>query len=197
MQSAPRGSLLPELSRPFAMPLRLPQEHNPAVHTLAEACASAVVSGADADQVHSCFRNFFGWADWSDGPSGAQFLRVSGAPTEVGARRNVVFAPDKNLHEDLLAVDDVQRVTTYAGVNYGSLPTQPLTASPFPGPFLDYLSTVRVWPVTVTADGKPAAFVSWSGTVWTDPSAVGAMTADLDAFYSGMLQKLQAHFAKQ
>lgn len=175
------------------MPLRQPQEHNPAVHTLVEASASAVVTGADADAVHSCFRSFFAWSEWSGDDT--QFLRISGAPTEVGARRNVVFGPNKNLHEDLLAVDDVQWVTTYSGCNYGSLPTQPPNASPFPGPFIDYLSTVRVWPVTVTADGKPAAFVAWSGTVWTDASTADAMTADLNAFYAGMLQKLQAHFA--
>lgn len=169
-----------------------------------EASASAVIAHADADAVYCCFRDFFGWNGWAG--TDVQFLRVSGAPTEIGARRNVVFGPGKNLHEDLVALDDVNRVMSYCGVNYDKLPEQPLSASPFKDAFVDYVSTVRVSPITVLEEGKSAAFVEWSGRVWTNAPqaraggvyhvspAVG-LTAELTDFYAGNLKKIAARFA--
>jgi hypothetical protein len=189
------------------MPLLPPPEHNLEAHVLVEASASAVIAHADADAVYCCFRDFFGWGLWAG--SDVQFLRVSGAPTEIGARRNVVFGPGKNLHEDLVALDDVNRVMSYCGVNYDKLPEQPLSASPFENDFVDYVSTVRVSPVTVLEEGKSAAFVEWCGRVWTNAPranpphrkceykgspAVG-LTAELTDFYAGNLKKIAAHFA--
>ncbi len=128
----------------------------------------------------------------------AQFILLSGGrATEVGARRSVVFAPDKWLHEDLLSLDDVSRSITYCGVNYAEGSAErPLSASPFPGSFVDYKSTVQIWPVTVREPGAPpAAFMRWSGHVWTEPSAAQAMAGFLTGFYDGNIRKLQAKFS--
>ena len=125
--------------------------------------------------------------------------------SEVGAVRNVVFAPGaKWLRERLVALDDDARRVTYIGLNYGVTHSgeepYPLSASPFPGAFVDYTSTVRVWPVTVplaAGDDTPAAFMEWTGEVWTDAAAVEPMRAFLTEFYGGNIVTLNAFFAEQ
>ncbi len=177
--------------------------HDPAVHACVRARGSGVVSHATADALYRCFRDFGGWQAWKrDVP----FELVGGARgTEVGAVRSVVFARgEKWLLERLVALDDVARSVTYKGLNYGSWSSPgadeyPLSASPFPGSFIDYVSTVRVWPITVpAATGAPvAAFMEWEGEVWTEGAKAGEMKAFLTAFYEGNILTLNAHFASQ
>ena len=73
----------------------------------------------------------------------------------------------------------------------------PLSASPFPGSFVDYTSTVRVASVTVPpAPGAPvSAFMDWSGEVWTEPDKAEEMKAFLTAFYEGNVATLREYFA--
>jgi hypothetical protein len=112
-----------------------------------------------------------------------------------------VFSETKRLTERLDALDDVARSITYSGVNYGfwTAGSEPykLECSPFPGAFVDYTSTVRVWPVTVSSAAAPAAFMEWSGEVFTEPGAAADMKAFLEAFYEGNISILNAFFAEQ
>ena len=173
--------------------------HDPAVHTCVRARGSGVVP-ATADALFACFRDFGGWQRWK---ADVPFELLGGARgTEVGGLRSVVFVRgDKFLHERLVALDDAARTITYAGVNYGAWPaggeTYPLSASPFPGSFVDYKSTVRVLSVTVpAAPGAPAsAFMEWEGEVWTEGAKAAETQAFLAAFYEGNIETLRKLFA--
>ena len=175
------------------------EKHDPTVHTLARASGHGVVTGADADALYACFRDFGGWQRWL--PETAFDLVHGGRGTEVGALRIVVFVPQqKFLYERLDALDDNQRVCTYSGVNYGTgrdKESYGLSASPFPGAFVDYTSTVRVMPITPVAGQQPSAYMTWEGEVWTQPDKAAELTAFLQAFYCGNIAKLNQHFAKK
>ena len=175
------------------------ERHDPAVHTLVRASGSGLVTGADADALYECFRDFGGWSRWL--PEVPFELQGGGRGTEVGALRAVVFARgDKWLLERLDALDDNARRCTYSGVNYGVTAAgeapYPLSASPFPGGlFVDYSSTVTVHAVTVPAAPR-AAFMTWTGEVWCKPEHAGALRDFLTAFYEGNVVKLNAYFAR-
>lgn len=130
-------------------------------------------------------------------------LQQGGRGTEVGALRAVEFGGGKRLLERLVALDDRRRVCTYTGLNYGvtsaaggahvapaALAPYPLDASPFPGAFVDYVSTVRVEPA-----GAGRAVVHWDGEVWTQSAKAADMRAFLTAFYSGNIETLVKKFA--
>lgn len=176
----------------MATPVHVPghvARHDPAVHHCVRAVASGVVERCDAAALYACFRDFGGWTRWM--ASTPFVLLGDSRGTEVGALRNVVFSDTKNLLERLDAIDDGARSVTYSGVNYGyssGAPggggAYPLSASPFPGSFIDYTSTVRVWRISVRPEGAPpAAFMEWSGEVWTEGNKVGEMRDFLSAFY--------------
>lgn len=103
----------------------------------------------------------------------------------------------KWLLERLDAQDDTKRTVSYSGINYGAWSGEeayPLSASVFPGSFIDYTSTIVITEVTAPSS-PPSAFIEWSGEVWTEPANAAEMKGFLDAFYSGNLQTLNAHFA--
>jgi hypothetical protein len=172
------------------------ERHDPAKHACVRARGAGIVSGATADALYACFRDFGGWQAWL---SGVAFeLRDGGRGTEVGATRTVVFSPEKRLRERLIALDDAARSVTYTGLNYGihaaSDDTYPLSASPFPGAFIDYRSTATVRAVTVPAS-PDSAFLEWEGEVWTEPEHAAATHDFLLNFYQGNIGILNAHFA--
>ena len=187
-----------------------------AEHTLVRASASALVAGCTADELYrSCLRDFGGWQVWK---KDVAFELQGGAHgTEVGGLRCVIFGAcccgrsrsrgrltrsasargEKWLLERLDVLDDNNRTITYSGVNYGrwktGLPSYPLSASLFPGGFVDYSSTISIREVT---SAPPSAFMEWSGEVWTEPANAEAMQGFLAAFYSGNLQTLNQYFAR-
>lgn len=171
--------------------------HDPAVHACVRARGSGVVPFATADALYACFRDFGGWQRWK---TDVPFELIGDARgTEVGALRSVVFSRgEKWLHERLVALDDAKRTVTYVGLNYGSTADYPLSASPFPGSFIDYTSTVRILDVTVPAapGGPVSAFMEWDGEVWTEGAKAGEMQAFLTAFYEGNVATLRECFAK-
>jgi len=180
----------------LAVPGHLPQ-HDPAVHACVRARGSGVVPFASADALYACFRDFGGWQAWKQD---LPFELIGDARgTEVGALRSVVFARGgKFLHERLVALDDAKRTVTYVGLNYGSSAEYPLSASPFPGSFIDYSSTVRIAEVTVPAapGGPVSAFMEWDGEVWTEGAKAAEMKAFLTAFYESNVVTLRECFTK-
>jgi hypothetical protein len=161
-----------------------------------EHACSGVICGVDADSLFTtCFRDFGTWGHWVGDE--AQFTLLSGSGREVGAVRCVDFAPDKRLHEQLLALDDVARVTTYAGINYGTGADIPPSANPFPGAFVDYVSSISVEPVTVCEGDSPCAFMRWSGSLWTEPASDKVMKETLNDFYSRNIRKLQERYRRE
>ena len=171
--------------------------HDPSSQTRVEGYASGVIRGVDADTLfESCFRDFgAAWGKWVG--EEAQFTLLSGSDREVGAVRSVDFAPDKRLHEQLLALDDVARVITYAGINYGTGPDIPPSANPFPGAFVDYISSISVEPVTVCDGDLPCAFMRWSGNLWTEPASAKVMQETVNAFYTRNIRKLQERYRRE
>ena len=170
--------------------------HDPALHACVRARGAGVVTGCSADELYGCFRDFGGWQSWL--PAVEFNLRGDSLGTQVGATRTVVFSPEKCLRERLTALDDDARSITYVGLNYGCYASNedkyPLSASPFPGSFIDYKSTATVRVITVPASPH-SAFLEWEGEVWTEAEHAGAMRDFLTNFYEGNIGTLNAHFA--
>lgn len=102
---------------------------------------------------------------------------LSGTGAEVGAVRNVILGPGIGIHEQLVSLDDEALRLSYCGLNFGEPRGRSVDANPFPGDVLDYRATIQVLPVTVGA--IPAAYLSWRGQLWTQPSTASAVQSDL------------------
>ncbi|QGK70793.1 SRPBCC family protein [Allosaccharopolyspora coralli] len=129
---------------------------------MTRAYASAVVP-AGAQDVWSRVREFNGLPDWHPAITGSE---LEGAPpaVEVGAVRHLTLGDGGAVVERLVALDDGDRSMTYD-----------ILKSAFS--VRRYRATIRVRPVTATAD----TFVEW----YADFDSEGADETELVEFFSG------------
>jgi hypothetical protein len=140
--------------------------------------ASGVV-GRSADDVWALVRRFDALPDWH--PAVAECVMLDGAsPAEVGAHRRQVLANGGIAVARLVSLDDDARALCYEMLE---------------GPWAvrNYISTVRVSPVTLTGE----AFVEWWGRYDADladePSLQAAFATGV---YDAGVRALQEHFAR-
>ena len=108
-----------------------------------------------AEEVWPAVRDFNGVATWFSSAVSASEIEGGKTGEAVGDVRNFVFG-DTRIREHLVAMSDVERSYTYE------------FCDPAPFPVLNYLSTLRVTPVT---DGNKA-LVEWWTTFDCDTSEI-------------------------
>jgi len=116
---------------------------------------SSTVLDEPAEEVWAAVRDFNGLATWFSSAVSASEIEGGKTGEAVGAVRNFVFG-DARIREHLVAMSDVERSYTYE------------FCDPAPFPVLNYLSTLRVTPVT---DGNKA-LVEWWTTFDCDTSEI-------------------------
>lgn len=138
---------------------------------------SAVI-GAPVETVWEAIRDFNGLPDWHPAFERSQ-IEDGRAGDAVGAVRNFHLKDGGNIRERLLTLSDVEHACTY-------------TILDSPLPIRDYVSTLRLRPVTTSG----TTYAEWWSDFEVDPGEREAMIDALTGVYTAGFEALQARFGR-
>jgi hypothetical protein len=142
---------------------------------MAKVYCSCVIN-APVDRVWARIRDFNGLPDWHPAFENSQ-IEGGQSRDQVGCVRNFHLKAGGNIRERLLALSDDQHLCTY-------------TILESPLPIADYVSTLRLRPVT---DGN-RTFAEWSSEFGVEPAQKADMEKTIAGVYIGGFEALKKHF---